>query len=264
MNKPYPYKPVKFFLAVNLIMWITWIVAGYSSYHPFNESSILVSILIILGMLSPAIVALWMVFTSCSRELKQNFYERLVSLKLIKPSSLLSAVLIMPLTVVISVTISHWLFGQSWDQLSIPKKANFSAGFLPVPLLLFGAAFVEELGWKGYGVDSLRGKSTFFINGYYQNMLIRTNPLFAINFIVSIIPAAFIVNWLWYKNKGSILMAVLFHASCNFQGILQMGQIAKCIQTVVMLIVVLIIVLLNKKMFFDKFPAKIGYYGQQL
>ena len=162
----------------------------------------------------------------------------------------------------------------------IVKEAPFTAGLIPIPLLLFGAALIEELGWKGYGVDSLRGERTFFtatlifaalwafwhiptffVNNYYQNMLLRTNPLFAVNFIVSIFPAAFIGNWLWYKNRGSILTAILFHVSTNFQGLLEMGQIAKCIETVAWLVVAAFIVGLNKKMFFENFPAQIGYYG---
>ncbi|OHD68899.1 MAG: hypothetical protein A2W19_11070 [Spirochaetes bacterium RBG_16_49_21] len=41
-----------------------------------------------------------------------------------------------------------------------------------------------------------------------------------------------------------------------------MGQIAKCRETVVLIIVTIIIVSSNKKIFFEKFPAQIGYFGQ--
>ena len=72
---------------------------------------------------------------------------------------------------------------------------------------------------------------------------------------------AFIINWLWYKNSGNILTAILVHATANFQGLLQMGQIAKCIETIVLIVFTIIIVSLNRKMFFDKFPPQIGYFG---
>jgi len=166
------------------------------------------------------------------------------------------------------------------DQLRIVKVA--ASGFVPAPVMFFGAALLEELGWKGYGMESLRGRHTFFkatlifaalwtlwhiplffINNYYHNTLIRTNPLFALNFIVSVIPAAFIINWLWYKNSGSIVTAILFHAVANFQGVLQMGQAAKCIETIVLIVFAIIIVTLNKKMFFENFPAQIGYFAQK-
>jgi membrane protease YdiL (CAAX protease family) len=161
------------------------------------------------------------------------------------------------------------------------KQAPFFAGIIPAQLLLILAPVIEEVGWKGYGVESLRGKRsfltvtlmfaalwafwhgpTFFVNGYYQNMLIRTNPLFALNFIVSFFPATIIFNWLWFKNRGSILTAVLCHGVIDFQGMLQMGQIAKCIETIVFIIIAIIIVSLNKKMFFGEFTAQIGYFGE--
>jgi uncharacterized protein len=282
MKQSYTYKPFRFFFIANLITWTTWLIAAYFSYQKNGET--INSILELVGLFAPFCTALWMIFSSKSIELKSNFFERLLNLKFIKPSSLPAIFLIMPAAVVISVLISHFFFGESLNQLRIAKIDNYSAGILPAPVMLFGAALIEELGWKGYGVDSLRGRGkntfftvsviyaslwafwhipAFFVNNYYQNILIKTNPLFALNFIVSVFPVAFIVNWLWFKNKGSILTAVLFHAVSNFQGILLMGQIAKCIETIVLIIITIVIVTFDKKVFFEKFPAEIGYYGQR-
>jgi membrane protease YdiL (CAAX protease family) len=283
MNESYGYKPVKFFFIANLITWATWLFAAYFSYQNNGTySNQWITILELIGLFAPFGTALWMILASNNKELKQNFYDRLLNLKFIKLSSIPAIFLIMPAAVVISVVISYLFFGQSLDQLTISKAATYTAGLLPVPVMLFGAALIEELGWKGYGVDSLRGKHTFFtvtliygalwafwhipsffINGYYQNIILRENPLFALNFMVSVFPIAFIVNWLWYKNNGSILTAILFHAVTNFQGILQMGQVAKCIETIVLIVITTIIVGLNKKIFFEKFPAQIGYFGQK-
>ncbi len=280
MKGRYIYKPTKFFLIAILTTWTAWFIAAYFSYQQGLAANRLFSMLELAGLFGPFGAALWMIFTSKSGELKQNFYDRLLNLKLIKLSSIPAIFLIMPLAVVVSVLISCLFFGQSLDQIRIVKAA--SSGLIPVPVMFFGAALLEELGWKGYGVDSLRGRRTFFaatfiyaalwvswhiplffINNYYHNTLIRTNPLFAFNFIVSVFPAAFIINWLWYKNSGSIVTAIFFHAVANFQGILQMGQIAKCIETIVLIFIAMIIVILNKKIFFEKFPAQIGYFGQE-
>lgn len=282
MKESYAYKPVQFFLITNLIMWTTWFIAAYFSYQQSGGSNGLISILELIGLFAPFGTALWMIFTSESKELKENFYDKLLDLKLIKLSSIPAIFLIMPVAVIISVLISWLFFWQSLGQLSIVKAAPYTVGLIPFQVMLFGAPLIEEVGWKGYGVDSLRGKRTFFmatliyaalwafwhfpaffVNNYYQNILIRTNPLFALNFIVSFFPVAIIINWLWYKNSGSILTAVLFHAVVNFQGILQMGQIAKCIETIVLIIIAMIIISLNKKMFFEKFSAQIGYFGQK-
>ncbi len=280
MKESYAYKPLQFFLIANLITWTTWLVAAYFSYQQGGRPDGLISILEVIGVFAPFGTALWMICASNNKELKHNVYDRLFNMKLITVSSIPAIFLIMPAAVIVSVLISHLFSGQSLDQLTIAKSALFATGLIPIPVILFGAALIEELGWRGYGVDSLRGDRTFFtvtliygtlwafwhipmflVNGYYHNIILRANPLFAINFIVSVFAAAFIINWLWYINRGNILTAVLFHAVTNAQGLLLMGQIAKCIETIVMIIFVIIIIGLNKKIFFGKFPPQIGYFG---
>lgn len=282
IKEPYRYKPVQFFVIANLLTWAVWLIAAYFSYEQGDAAKRLFSIFELAGLFVPFGAALWMIFSSNSDELKQNFYQRLLNLKLMRLSSIPAIFLTMPLAVVISVVISSLFFGRSLDQLRISNIVFSAAGLIPIPVMFFGAALLEELGWKGYGMDSLRGKRTFFtatliyaalwvfwhiplffINNYYHNTLLRTNPLFALNFIISVIPAAFIINWLWYKNNGSIMTAVLFHAVANFQGILNMGQTAKCIETAVLIVIAAIIVTSNKKIFFEEFPAQIGYFGQE-
>ena len=114
------------------------------------------------------------------------------------------------------------------------------------------APIMEEMGWHGYGVDSLRAgtgmmKTTllfgilwsawqaplFLISGTYQNGLVKMdNPIFLVNFFVSVIPAAIIANWLYYKNNRSITAAILLHSMLNAAGVLlNAGQVAKCIAT---------------------------------
>jgi len=280
MKESYTYNPVRFFFVANVITWATWLIAAYFSYQPSGESKGLISILELIGLFAPLGTALFMIFTSSSNELKHNFYDRILNPKLISISSIPVIMFIIPIAVVISILISYLFLGQSLSQLAIAKVMPSTAGLIPFPVMIFGAALIEELGWKGYGVDSLRGKHTFFtvtliygtlwafwhiplffINGYYHNIILRANPLFAMNFMVSVFAMAFIINWLWYKNSGNILTAILVHATANFQGLLQMGQIAKCIETIVLIVFTIIIVSLNRKMFFDKFPPQIGYFG---
>ncbi len=277
MKENYVYKPVRFYLIVNLIVWLAWLAAAYFSYQGGQGGWI--SLFLLIGLFGPFLTSLWFIFTSGSRELKQNYFERLFNLRLIWPVTLLPIVLILPLSAVLSVWLSNLFFGLPWSQLTLAPGGPFSAGLFSGAVLLLLAPLVEELGWRGYGVDSLRGRRTFltatliygalwacwhlptfFINGYYQNLVWRENPLFALNFMVSVIPAAVLINWLWYKNKGSILTAVLFHFVFDLQGLLQMGQVAKCIETGV-LIVLAVIVVYRHKFFFAQFAPRIGDYG---
>ena len=104
----------------------------------------------------------------------------------------------------------------------------------------------------------------FFVKDYYMNTLIKENPLFALNFVVSFFPMTVIFHWLWYANRGSILTAIILHGIADFQGMLQMGQVAKCIETAIFFVIAAAVVVLNRRMFFGEFPARIGDYGQKM
>jgi len=222
------------------------------------------------GLIAPFCIALWMILSSKDKTLRKNFNNRLFNLRLIRPSSIPAILFIMPVAIVLSILVSTF-FGQSIDQLRFSERFSFSAGFVPVLLILFLAASFEELGWRSYAMDSLRAKHNYFtatiifaflwafwhfplyfIKDYYHYELVRTNIVFAINFIVSVIPLAFIISWICQKNGGSITAAVLFHFLINLsQEALQITQVTKCIETIVLMFIAAIIVVSNKEMFFD-------------
>lgn len=264
----YAYKPVRFFLIVFLITWISGFIAAYLSYQTYGKS---ISMLCMLpGLLAPLGTSLWMIVSSKNQELKQSFINKLTNLRLIKLSSLLATVLIMPCSVVTSILISL-LFGQSINQLNFADTFSFSGGSIPVLVILALPAIFEELGWRSYAMDSLSSTFNyftatvifaalcafwhlplFFMHDYYQ-ALVTSNILFALNFMISVFPIVFVINWLCAMNSGSIVITMLFHFFINIcQEALQMGQIAKCIQTVVLALLAALIVIFNKKMFFSR------------
>jgi membrane protease YdiL (CAAX protease family) len=138
-----------------------------------------------------------------------------------------------------------------------------------VALAMILAPILEETGWHGYGVDSLRahasmGKATLLfavlwsawhapavlVRGSYQHQLAQMdNPVFVINFFVSILPAAVVANWLYYKNRRSIVGAILCHAMFNGSAVLlNAGQVAKCIATVLYFLVAAAIVAFDREL----------------
>jgi membrane protease YdiL (CAAX protease family) len=81
------------------------------------------------------------------------------------------------------------------------------------------AACFEELGWRGYVVESLNNKFNyfkataifgvlwslwhlpmFFIAESYQAELLQEDFILVINFSVSIVPLAFIISWFCKKK----------------------------------------------------------------
>ena len=141
-------------------------------------------------------------------------------------------------------------------------------GFI-IPILL--APTLEELGWRGYGVDSLRSPhfnlfiSTllfaalwalwhlplFFIKGYYHYELRNLNIVYVINFFISILPAAILLNWVYYRNDRSILIVIVAHAVLNiFSIIFKTEQFTKCLVTLLLCAVSTVVVLKDKDFFF--------------
>ena len=281
MESTYRYRPFRFFFLANLITWLAMLIASYFSYQPDRQTAgVLQSVFIVIGVLAPFGVAMVMIFLSGSGDLKRDFLSRLFNLKRIKLRNIPFILFTLPAAASVSILLSS-LIGQTLDQFHLVKGAIYSAGAMPAPVILFGAALFEELGWKGYGMDSLRSKfnffqaslifgliwifwhiPTFFLNGFYMNLLLKTNPWFVVNYCVSVAAMGFLTSWMWYKNRGSILAGVLVHASANFQGIFQMGQIAKCIETVLLIVVVIVIVAANKRMYFSSPSSQIGHYEE--
>jgi membrane protease YdiL (CAAX protease family) len=268
MESSTTYKPFKFFFFTYLLTWVSWFSAAYVSFRENGES--IYVIMMLPGLIAPFCIALWMILSSKDKTLRKSFNNRLFNLRLIRPSSIPAILFIMPVAIVLSILVSTF-FGQSIDQLRFSERFSFSAGFVPVLLILFLAASFEELGWRSYAMDSLRAKHNYFtatiifaflwafwhfplyfIKDYYHYELVRTNIVFAINFIVSVIPLAFIISWICQKNGGSITAAVLFHFLINLsQEALQITQVTKCIETIVLMFIAAIIVVSNKEMFFD-------------
>jgi hypothetical protein len=67
------------------------------------------------------------------------------------------------------------------------------------------------------------------------------------NFFASVIPAAIIANWLYYRNSRSILVAILLHSMLNSAAVLlNAGQVAKCIATLLYAAIAAVIVVIDR------------------
>ena len=162
------------------------------------------------------------------------------------------------------------IFGYSFDQFTIADEFSFSIGGIPTLLVLLLAACFEELGWRGYAVESLTNKFNyfeataifgllwslwhlpmFFIPESYQAELLQENFILVINFFVSIIPLAFIISWFCKKNRGSILGAILIHSIINLtQEFFVVSPYTKCIQTLILIVIAAIFVIIDRNVFF--------------
>jgi membrane protease YdiL (CAAX protease family) len=269
MISHYTYKPLYYFSLTFLATFAFWFAGAYLSFQ--DDKGGLYMIFMLPGLMAPFIISLVMIFTSKNSELKKAFVNRLINPRLIQPKVLPAFVFIMPLSVLTSIVLSL-PFGGSMSQFHFAEGFSFSSGFVPVLLLLLLAASFEELGWRGYAFDSLQSRYSYFtasilfsilwslwhfplifVKNSYQYEIFHESIWFGVNFFVGIIPMGVIISWICIKNRKSVIAAIIFHFIVNIsQEILNITQMTKCIETVVITVVAAVIIALDKEMFFSK------------
>lgn len=261
--KTYKYRPVLFFALAYLFTWIFWVPAIFIKGNAG-------ALLMMIGLLSPAVVSTLFVVFSGSDLLKKDLKVKLVGLYKVKWSNVLLAILQFAGIVAASILLSL-LFGQSLNQFSFTEDFSFTGvgigtAFVTITL----AAILEEVGWKGYCEDSIGAYMNWFwesmifgviwslwhlplifIEGTYHAGLM-VNPLFVVNFFVSAVPMGFIITWVYLVSDRSILACIIYHFVVNFlQEKIAMTPETKCVETIVVTVVAAILVITNKDMFFE-------------
>lgn len=259
----YKYRPILFFVLAYLFTWIFWIPA---IFVPETVGSILM----VIGLIAPAVVSTLFVLLSGSKPLKQDLKNKLVSFYKVKWLNVLLAVGVFAAIVAASILLSL-AFGQSIDQFSFTEDFSFTGvGIGGALLTILLASIIEEVGWKGYCEDSIGNYMNWFwesmifgalwsfwhfplifIQGTYQASLM-VNPLYVVNFFISGIPLGFIITWVYLVSDRSILACMVFHLFVNFmQEKIAMTPETKCVETIVVTLAAAIIVIANRDMFFE-------------
>jgi membrane protease YdiL (CAAX protease family) len=263
--------PLLFYFLATLIPWVFWFSAGYVSHltpeKSFNNA--LVSLLGFLGLLSPVIIAYWLMARDTN--LRNDYLNRLFSVRSIKPVYIFLTLFLMLASILLAQAVSL-LFGYSVDQFVITGHFTFSSGVFPVWALLIIAPLLEELAWHSYGTDCLRNRFNLFktslifglfwgiwhiplsfINNYYHSNVVETGWIHGVNFLVSIFPFVLIMNWLYYKTGRNIMVAVIFHITAGFfNEIFATHPDSKIIQTGLLIVMSIFIVMNDREFFFKR------------
>jgi membrane protease YdiL (CAAX protease family) len=273
-EEAYQYKPHHWAALTLGFTWVPWAAAialgaGQEEVEAYSFQGVVFAFAI-FGLFGPTIASLIMIFRSGSRALKADFKDRLFNLRRIIPRFLVLTI-VLPTAVVSTAIGISLLFGQPTDQFSLTADTNeLGKLFMMVLLTMILAPIFEEMGWRGYGVDSFRSKLSplkmslafgvfwglwhaplFWMPGtYHYGLAQMDSPIYAINFFVSIIGAVIVINWLFYKNNRSILAAAVAHSAGNAAGVLIAATpTTDLISTGVYFAVALVVVLLDRKHF---------------
>lgn len=274
MNTNHRYRPFTYFALAFVITWLCGFMVAWQSHQGnlSHQSGNVSIILLLLAYMGPLIAAFIMMYVFCDKAFRSDFFKRIYDLRLIHSKSLVFVILFLPVALFISILISI-AFGQPIEQLGLAEELQiFKGQFLLSLLVLFAVPLLEELGWRGYGVDSLAASFNLFktslifgalwsiwhlpavfIAGSYHAGLWAQHPIFAINFFVGIIPLAIIMNYVYYINQRSIILIALFHFMVNFSSeLFAATQVSKGILTFVLTVVAAILIIRNKEFFFKE------------
>ena len=275
--KKYKYRPVLFFVLAYLFTWMFWIPAVFL---PENIGIILM----LIGLIAPAVISTIFVLASDSETLKQDLKNKVFGFYKVKWQNVILAIIVFAAIIVASILLSL-LFGQSIEQFAFTEDFSFTGvGIAGAFITILVASIIEEVGWKGYCEDSIGDYMNWFwesmifgvlwslwhlpllfIPGTYQAGLM-VNPLYVVNFFISGVPMGFIITWVYLVSDRSILACMVFHLFVNFmQEKIAMTPETKCVETIVATIATIIIVLANKEMFFETdHIGKLPEYKQKL
>lgn len=263
--------PFTFYILSILIPWTLWFISAYFSHKTPLTSTFewLTGITSFAGLLAPVVIALF--FMLPDKALRKDFLGRFLNFGNVKPQYILITLFLMLLSILAAQTISLF-FGYSSDQFALRGAFTFTSAVFPVWFLLIAAPLLEELAWHSYGTDCLRSRFNLFtasllfaifwafwhfplsfINDYYHSNLVESGTIYSINFVVSLIPFVFIMNWLYYKTNRNIILPIIFHITAGFfNEIFATHPMSKVIQTGLLLIVSVYLVLKDKELFFKR------------
>lgn len=266
----YRYRPLRFYIICFAVTWLFWISAAVISGSEHDNG--VSSLLMLFGLIAPAVTAVITVFTSGSRALKDDFKRKLIGFYRIKLTSIIVAVVAFMAIVALSILLSVLVAGQSFEQFAFTKDFSFSIGGTSALLTILLAAVIEEVGWRGYGEDSVAAYVSWFtesilfgfvwalwhlplfwIEGTYHYGLRMLGAGYMLNFLVSVSPLGFLTTWVYVKNNRSMLACIIFHLFVNtMQEKIAMTPQTKCVETIVVFFAAVVVVLTNKELFFEK------------
>lgn len=258
------------FIYFALTIFLTWIIGFFLTLIDRKNflSSLSFVFFLLFSLLIPLFIAIGMIFYFEESSAFTALSSRLL-LSTHTATPVLLFFIYIGLTYALSILLST-LFGQSFQQFHLSKhfqRINLTL-FVNILIPLF-ASCIEECGWRLYGVDALRcyynirdtslwfsffwgiwHLPLFFIPGFYQYQLKYLGFVHVFNFFIGIIPASFLINWMYFNYDSNIMVAAICHFSFNlFAQYFQAGPITKIIVNIILLITTIIVYYYNYPFF---------------
>ncbi len=251
-----------FFVLAFGLSWLFWVPAAISGRNVMEFPMML---LLIAGGAGPAVAEIALIFRTHDKEQQRDYWQRVLDIRRIGARWHAVIWLTFPLLNAIAILLCG-LTGGGWPAFETAKHLLATPWtLLPFALfiLLFGP-LPEELGWRGYALDSLQARwnalvsslilgvmwagwhiPLFFMNGTFQHDQVGFGTLNFWLFCIGTIVSSILFTWLYNNTHRSTLAAILFHFMLNFSGeLLSPTDRARFYQLLLLIITTVVVVII--------------------
>lgn len=221
-----------FFILTFALSWALWIPAALTGQTSTEFPTVL---LFMLGGFGPSVAAVWLIVRHEDRATRRDFWHRLIAFRRIGWGWHLLIAAFVPAIFALTYLIHRALGGAAPGMETLATVLAQPVALLPTVIIgILAGPLSEELGWRGYALDRLRGRwglvranlilaavwwlwhlPLFFIRGTSQHNLGVGTVRFWL-FAANILPLTFLMTRAYDANGRSILSAVLIHFWFNF------------------------------------------------
>jgi membrane protease YdiL (CAAX protease family) len=226
------YPLVFYFLIAFSFSWLMFLPGVLTYYGVLNISDSLVSVLGITGLLGPILSGFVMTAVTEGRAGMRRWLRRIVLWR-VGLRWYLFALIGLPLAMVLATIIVRPGALESFQTLAPLSVLPYLGAF--VFMVLIGGPLFEEPGWSGFALPRLQRVHSPLVGGlilgslwalwHLPGFLIPSQDLTDIPprgtvldffvFALALIGLRLVMQWVFNNTKGSVLMAILIHASWN-------------------------------------------------
>ena len=265
-SKKIHLNPILYIPFVLVLTWTPWLLAVSTGRGIENFA---VKVLLLGGLLVPALVALVFILLSEEAEYHWDYWRRVFDPTLISRSSF-RVMLLLPPAVTVAAILLSFLLGESMTQLRlVPQiRAHIPSILIFIFYTFFIGPFPEELGWRGYWLDKLKLRMSglqaslliaavwalwhvplFMVKGYPLQARAE-NPLLLAFYFLDLFPKSVIFTYLFFKNQRSTLAAILFHFMINFTGqLFELAPLTEGLATALYLLAAIFLAVRHKEIY---------------
>ncbi len=229
---------LSFFALTFAFSWLFWVPGAiiFKSVHPANAfASPGIVVLQTLGAAGPSLVAIFLVRRLYGKEKLKELLERFRIWR-VGMRWYLAAILLTPSIAAASIGVHAIFASLRGETLVLPPSSPLgqAVGELGVvglvlwlPVMFIGqipsSPLLEEAGWRGFALPALQGRLGAFASslilgfawGAWHLPLIISYGDSVLAYFLLIVANTILITWVFNNTGGSLLLAMLFHASLN-------------------------------------------------